>query len=96
MTAPRAAELIALAERNPERFIIRKSHEWAFIFIDEETGVQRRDGSLSREEARSAWDDLPGVDANTIESFFSRGFWKVIWPELLVSLRTLAGQETAR
>lgn len=31
----------------------------------------RRDGSLTCEEARDAWDDLPGVDANSVDGFLN-------------------------
>src|ERR1700676_3747316 len=113
-----------------ERYLIRAGNEWAYIYVDEASGVftsyssfgnyayqwrsignatlkeflsdldfsyfmrktrngylrfdldatidgikryiieQRRYGGLTSEEARSAWNDLPGVDATSADSFF--------------------------
>ena len=121
--------MLALCADLVERFIIRKNNEWAFIYIDEQTGafscyssfgtyaycwthrgsqtlkqflrgldfsyfmektrpgyrrfdpdatiegikrfiIEQRRTSISREEARSAWNALPGVDANTADNVF--------------------------
>jgi hypothetical protein len=35
---------------------------------------QRRECSLTREEARAAWDDLPSVDATSADNFFNEFF----------------------